>query len=184
MKEAALGDLIDQVLLSPIGSMGKHGSNVKIGIAVSKRIDAERKKDADKSGIGTKITGIAPSLFTIGNKISSYRLLETALNAMAIIGMIGRINDSRTMIDALMSQSWGGCQFIIDLGAGLVCMIVLVNVLVIFQGTKKSLKKWQIHECPMNLFSVAMLTLIGWNQGRFAINQCGRHSFPSSVQKD
>ena len=72
-------------------------------IAVSKRIDAERKKDADKSGIGIKITGIAPSLFTVGNKISSYQLSKTALNAMAIIGMIGRIDDSRTMIDGLMS---------------------------------------------------------------------------------
>jgi len=35
------------------------------------------------------------------------RITGTALNAMAIIGMIGRIDDSRTMIDALMSRSGG-----------------------------------------------------------------------------
>jgi len=134
-------------LLSPIGVIGKHGSNAKIGIVVSKRIDAEKKKDADKSGIGTEITGIAPSLFIVGSKISSYQLSETALNAMAIIGMIGQIDDSRTMIDALMSRSGGGCQFMIGWGAGLVCMTGLVNVLFIFQGTKKSSKKWQMHGC-------------------------------------
>ena len=68
---------------------------MKIDIVVSKRIDAERKKDADKSGISTKITGIAPSLFIVGSKISSYQLSETALNAMAIINMIGQIDESR-----------------------------------------------------------------------------------------
>jgi len=93
---------------------------MKIDIAVSKRIDAEKKKDADKSGIGTKITRIDPSLFTIGSKISSYRLSEIALNAMAIISMIVQIDDSRTMIDALMSRSGGGCQFMIGWGVGLV----------------------------------------------------------------
>ena len=63
-------------------------------------------------------------------------------------------------------------------GAGLVCMTGLVNVSVIFQGTKRCLKKWQMHGCPMNLYSARMLTLIGWNQRRLAINQCGRHNFP------
>jgi hypothetical protein len=96
-------------LLSPIGGIGRHGNNVKISITVSKRIKVEKKKDADKSGISIKITGIARSLFTVGSKISSYRLSETALSAMVIIGMIGQIDDSRTMIDALMSQSGGGC---------------------------------------------------------------------------
>jgi len=91
---------------------------------------------------------------------------------MVIIDMIGQIDDSRMMIDALMSRSGEGCQFMMD-------------VLGIFQGTKRSLKKWQMPGCPINLFSVGMLTLIGWNQGRITINQCGRHSFPSSgVQKD
>ena len=87
---------------------------MKIGITVSKRIDAERKKDADKSGIGIKITGIAHSFFTVGRKISSYLLLETVLNAMVIIGTISQIDDSRLMIDALMSRLGGGCQFMIS----------------------------------------------------------------------
>jgi hypothetical protein len=76
---------------------------VKIGIAASKRIVAEKKKDADESGIGTKIIGIAHSSSTVGSKISSYQLSETALSAMVIISMIGQIDDSITMIDALMS---------------------------------------------------------------------------------
>jgi len=83
---------------------------VKISIAVSKKINIEKKKDADKSGIGIKITVIARSLFTVGSKISSYQLSETALSAMVIISMIGQIDDSRTMIDTLMSRSGGGCQ--------------------------------------------------------------------------
>ena len=104
-----MGYLLDLVLRSPINDIGKHGSNVKIGIAVSKRIDAERKKDTDKSAIGTKIIGITRSSFTIGSKISSYRLSETALSAMVIISIIDQIDDSGTMIDALMSRSGGGC---------------------------------------------------------------------------
>jgi len=83
---------------------------VKIDIADSKRINAERKKGADKSGIDIKITGIARSSFTVGSKISSYQLLETALSAMVIISMIGQLDDSGTMIDALMSRSEEGCQ--------------------------------------------------------------------------
>jgi len=89
---------------------------------------------------------------------------------MVIIGMIDQIDDSRIMIDALMNRSGGGCQFTIGWGVGLVCMTGLVDVLDIFQGTKRSLKRWQMHGCPMNLFSVGMLTIIEWNQGRFTIN--------------
>jgi len=74
---------------------------VKIGITVSKRIVAEKKKDADKSGIDIKIIGIARSSSTVGSKISSYRLSETTLSAMVIIGMIDQIDDIRTMIDDL-----------------------------------------------------------------------------------
>jgi len=131
---------------------------VRIGTAVSKRIDAEKKKDADKTGIGTKITGIAPSLFIVGSK--SYQLLETTLNAMVIIGIIDQIDDSRMMIDALMSQSGEECQFMIGWGADSACMTGLVDVLGIFQGTKRSLKKWQMPGCPMNLFSTGILILI------------------------
>jgi len=108
---------------------------MKIGFDVSKRIDAEKKKDANKSRIGTKITGIAPSLFIVGSKTSSYQLSETALNAMVIIGMIGQIDDSRMMVDALMSRSGEGCQFMIGWGIDSACMTDLVDVLGIFHGT-------------------------------------------------
>jgi len=71
---------------------------VKIGIGASRRIDVGKKKDADRSGIGIKITGIARSSSTVGSKTSSYQLSETALSAMAIIGMIDQISSTRTMI--------------------------------------------------------------------------------------
>jgi len=86
---------------------------MKIGIAVSKRIDAEKKKGVDKSGIGIKITGIARSFFIAGNKILNCQLLEIVLNAMVIISMIGQIGDFRTTIDVLTRRSEEGCQFMI-----------------------------------------------------------------------
>jgi len=75
---------------------------VKIGIGASRRIVVEKKKGADKSGIGIKITGIVRFSSNVGNKTSSYQLLETALNAMAMIGMIDQIGSMRTMIGVLM----------------------------------------------------------------------------------
>jgi len=41
----------------------------------------------------------------------------------------------------------------------------------------------EVHGFPMSLYFVGMLRLIGWNQGRLAINQYGEHSFPNGVQK-
>ena len=61
---------------------------MKIGIGANRRIVVLKKKDADRSGIGKKITGIARSSSTVGRKTSSYQLPEIALSAMAIIGMI------------------------------------------------------------------------------------------------
>jgi len=69
------------------------------------------------------------------------------------------------------------------LGAGLVYMTSSVNVLVIFQGTKRRLKRWQMHGFSMNLYFAGMLTLIGWNQGKFSISQHGDQSFPNGVRK-
>jgi len=86
---------------------------VKIGIVASKKFVAEEKKDADKNGIGIKIIGIARSSSTVGNKILNYQLLETALSAMVIIGMIYQIGDIRTMIGVLMGWLEEGCQFTI-----------------------------------------------------------------------
>jgi len=144
---------------------------MKIGIATNNRIVAEKKKGAGKSGIGIKIIGIAHSSSTIGNKTSSYQLSETALSAMVIIGMIDQIGNIRAMIGVLMGRLEEGHQFMIGWGAGSVCMIGLVDVLVIFQETKRNLKRWQMHGYPMNSFSAGMLILIGWNQGRFGINR-------------
>jgi len=113
------------------------------------------------SGIGIKITGIARSSFTVGSKISSYRLSEIALSTTVIISMIGQIDDFRTMINALMSRLEEGYRFMIGWGAGLVCMTGSVNVFVIFQGTRRNSKKWQMHGFPMNSYFAEMLILIG-----------------------
>jgi len=156
---------------------------VKIGIAANKRIFAEKKKDADKSGIGIKIIGIARSSSTVGSKTSNY-LSETALSAIVIISMIDQVGDIRTMIGNLMGRLGEGCQFIIGWGAGSVCMTGLVNVLAIFQETNRSLRRWQMHEFSMSLYFAGMLILIGWNQGRLTINKCGGHNFPNGVHKD
>jgi len=53
-----------------------------------------------------------------------------------------------------------------------------------FQENKRNLKRWQMHGFSMSLYFAGMLILIGWNQGRFAINQYGGHNFPNGVQKD
>jgi len=103
---------------------------------------------------------------------------------MVMIDTISQINDSRTTIDVLVDRSEGEWRSMIDWGAGLACMIGLVSVLVVFQETKRSLKRWQMHGFPMSLYFVGMLILNGWNQGKFAISQCRRHSFPNGVEKD
>jgi len=89
---------------------------VKIGIAASKRIVAEKKKDADKNRIGIKIIGIARSSSTFGNKTLNYQLSETVLSVMVIIGMIDQISDIGTMIDDLMGRLEEECQFMIGWG--------------------------------------------------------------------
>jgi len=105
---------------------------VKIGIGANRRIVVGKKKDADRSGIDINITGIARSLSTVGSKTSSYPLSETALSAMAIIGMIDQIGSMRTMIGVLMDRLGEGLQYMIGWGADSVCMIGLVSVSVIF----------------------------------------------------
>jgi len=51
---------------------------MKIGIGANRRIVVGKKKDAGSSGIGIRIIGTARSLSTVGSKISSCPLLETA----------------------------------------------------------------------------------------------------------
>jgi len=156
---------------------------MRIGIVASRKIVAERRKDADKSGISIKIIGIARSSSTVGSKTSSYQLLETAPSAMVIIGMIDQICDIKTMIGVLMSRLEEGHQCMIGWGEGSMCMTGLGNVSVISQETKRNLKRWQMHGSPMSLYFAGILILIGWNQGKFIINQCGEHNFPHGVQK-
>ena len=74
------------------------------GIGASRRIIVEKKKDADRSGIGTRITGTAHSLSIAGNRILNFPLLETALSATAMIGLIEPIGTIKMMIEGLMHR--------------------------------------------------------------------------------
>jgi len=75
------------------------------------------------------------------------------------------------MIGVLVGRLEEGRKFMIDWGADSVCMTGLVSMSVIFPGTKKSLKKWQMHEFPMNSYFVWMLILIEWNQEKIVVNR-------------
>ena len=149
---------------------------MRIGIGVNK------KRGSEKNGISIKIIGIACFSFIVGNEISNYQLFRIVPSAMVIIGTLGQTRDSRTMIDVSMSRSGGERQFTIGWGAGLACMTGLVNVLVISQGIRKNLKRWQTHEFSMNSYFARILTFILWNQRRFTISRFGRRSFPDGVQ--
>jgi len=89
---------------------------VKIGIGVNRRIVAEKKTNADRSGIGIKITGTARSLSIAGSKTLNCPLLQIALSAMVMIGMIDLIGSIRMMIDDLMGRLGRELQFMIDWG--------------------------------------------------------------------
>jgi len=77
---------------------------VKIGIGASKRIIVGRRRDADRSGIGIGITGIACSSFIVGRKISNFLLLEIVLSATVMIGMTGPIGAITMIIGSLMDR--------------------------------------------------------------------------------
>ena len=102
---------------------------MKSSIGANRRITVGKKKDADRSGIGIRITGIARSLSTVGNRTSSCTLLGTALNAMVMIDMIDLIGSIKMMIDDLMNRLGEEPQFMIGWGVGSMCMIYLVTVL-------------------------------------------------------
>jgi len=123
---------------------------VRIGIGANRRIIVGKKKDAGKSGIGIRITRATHSLSTVGSKISSCPLLETALSAMAMIDMINQVGSIKIMIGVLMGRLGEEPRFMIDWGAGSVCMIGLVTVSGIFPRTKRSLRRWQMHGFPMS----------------------------------
>jgi len=144
---------------------------VRIGIGASKKTIIGKKKDADKSAIGTGITGIVRFSSIVGKKISSCPLLGIALNAMVMIGTTGLIGVITTIVDDLMGRLGGERQFMIGWGAGSVCMIDLVIVLHIFPGTKKSLRRWLMRGFPMSSYFAGMPMLIGWSQGRIVAHR-------------
>jgi len=144
---------------------------VKIGIGVNKKIITGKKKDADRSGIGPRITRIVHSLSIAQSKTLNCPLLEIALSAMVMIGIIELISSIRTMIDGLMGRLGGELQFTIGWGADSVCMIGLVTVSATFPGTKKKLRRWLMHEFPMSSYFAEMPILIEWSQGRIVVNQ-------------
>jgi hypothetical protein len=59
-----------------------------------------------------------------------------------------------------MSQSEVDHQCMIGWGADLVYMKGLVNALDIFQGIKRSLRRWQMQEFPMKKYSIGTLIYI------------------------
>jgi len=89
---------------------------VNIGIVANKKIVVGKKKDADKSGINIKIIGIARSSSPVGRKTSNYRLLETALSVMVIIGMIDQIGNIKVIISVLVDRLDEEHEFMIGWG--------------------------------------------------------------------
>jgi len=77
---------------------------VRTGISTGRKNIIGRKKGADKSGIGTEITGIACSSFIVGRRISSFLLSEIVLSATVMIGMTDPIGVITTMIGDLMGR--------------------------------------------------------------------------------
>jgi len=156
---------------------------VRIGIGASKRIIVGKKKDAVKSEIGTRITETAHSLSIVGSRTSSCPLLEIALNAMVMIGMTDPIGAIMMMIGDLMGRLGGERPFMIGWGADSVCMIGLVIMLNIFPGIRKSLRRWLMHEFPMNSYFAGMLILIEGSQRNVVVHRQGSHHFPHGVQR-
>jgi len=156
---------------------------VRIGIGASKKTIVGKKKDADRSGIDTMITGTALSLSIAGSRTLNYPMLGTALNVMVMIGMTDSIGAITLIIGDLMDRLGGERQFMIGWGADSVYTIGLVIVLNIFLGTRKSLKKWPMHEFPMNSYFVETLILIRWSQGKVVAHRQGSRHFPHGVQR-
>jgi len=154
---------------------------VRIDIGASKKTIIGKKKDVVKSGIGTRIIGTAHSLPIAGSRTSNYLLLEIALNAMVMIDMTDPIGAIKMKISDLMGRLGGERQFMIGWGADSVYTIGLVIALNIFLGTRKSLKRWLMHEFPMSSYFVGMLILIGWSQGNVVAHRQGSHNFLHGV---
>ena len=127
---------------------------MRIVIGASRKTIIGKKKDTDRSGIGTRIIGSARSLSTTGSRTLNYPLLGIALNAMVMIDMTDPIGAIKMMIGDLMSRLGEERQFMTGWGADLVYTIGLVIMLNIFLGTRKSLKRWPMHEFSMSSYFV------------------------------
>jgi len=90
---------------------------------------------------------------------------------MAMIGMTDQIGSTRTRTADLMGQLWEELLFMIGWGVGSVCMIGLVIVLNIFLGTENNMRKWLMHEFPMNSYFAGMPILIEWSQGKIVAHR-------------
>jgi len=134
---------------------------VKTDIGASKRIIVGKRKDADRSGIGIGITGIARSSSIAGRRISSFPLSEIALSATVMIGTTGPIGTIVIMIGVSMCRLGGEHPSMIGWGADSACTIGLAIVSNIFPGTKKNLKRWLMLGFPMSSYFAGMLIRIG-----------------------
>jgi len=139
---------------------------VRTGIGAGRKNTIRRRKDADKSGIGTEIIGIVRSSSIAGRRISSFLLSEITLSATVMIGMTGPTGAITMMIGGLMGRLEEERPFMIGWGAGSVCTTDLAIVFSIFLGTRRILKRWLMRGFPMSSFSVGMPILIGWSQER------------------
>jgi len=134
---------------------------VRTGIGADRKNTIGKRKDADKSGIGTEIIGIVSSSSIAGRRISSCQLLEIVLSATVMIGTTDPIGAMTMVIDDLMGRLGGEHPFMIGWGAGSGCTIGLAIVFNIFPGTRKNSKRWLMREFLMSSFSVGTLILIG-----------------------
>jgi len=134
---------------------------VRTGIGADRKNTIGKRKDADKSGIGTEIIGIVRSSSIAGRRISSFQQSEIVLSATVMIGTTDPIGAITTVIDDLMGRLGGEHPFMIGWGVGSVCTTGLAIVFNIFLGTRKNSKRWLMRGFLMSSFSVGTLILIG-----------------------
>jgi len=156
---------------------------VRTDIGASGKIIVGKKKDADRSGTGIGITGIARFSSIAGKRISSFPLSEIALSATVMIGTTSPIDTIVIMIGVSMGRLEGEHPSMIGWGAGSVCMIGLAIVSNIFPGTKKNLKRWLMLGFPMCSYFAGMPIRIGWSQGNIVAQRQGSSNFLHGVQK-
>jgi len=156
---------------------------VWIDIGASRKIIDGKKKDADRSRIGIRITGIARSSSIVGRRISSFPPSETILSATVMIGMIDPIGAITTIIGDLMGRLEEECPFTIGWGAGSVCTTGLAIVLNTFPETRKNLRRWLMHRFSTSSYFAGMLIRIGWSQGKIIAQRQGSSNFLHGVQR-